>query len=63
MFMDFVQTIIPRQQSTKKKHQRSAKPLSEVIWTAMADTQSDGDGKTAENNPSQRHAASSAIQM
>jgi hypothetical protein len=42
MFMDFVQTIIPRQQV----RQRSAKPQSAIGWTAMVDTQSDVDAVT-----------------
>jgi hypothetical protein len=37
MLRDFVQTIIHRQQSTKKVRQRSAKRLSEIVWTPMAD--------------------------
>jgi hypothetical protein len=63
MFMDFVQTIIPRQQSMKKMHQRSAKPLSEVVWTAMAETQSDGDATTTQNNSPQLRGVLSSIQM
>jgi hypothetical protein len=55
--------IIPRQQSTKKVTQRSAKRLSEIVWTAMADIQSDVDAATAQNNPPQLHAVSNSIQM
>jgi hypothetical protein len=63
MFMDFVKTIIPRQQSTKKVRQRSATQLSEIVRTAMVDTQSDVDAVTPENNSPQLHAVSSLIQM
>jgi hypothetical protein len=63
MFMDFVQTIIPRQQSTKKVRQHSAKQSSEIIRTAMADTQLDGDATIPQNNQTQLHAVSSSIQM
>jgi hypothetical protein len=63
MFMDLVQTIIRRQQSTKKVRQRFAKQPSESVRRIMADTQSDGDARTAQNNPPQLHAISSLIQM
>jgi hypothetical protein len=63
MFRDFVQTIIHHQQSTKKVRQRSAKPLSKIVWAAMADIQWDGDAMTAQNNPPQLRAVSSSIQM
>jgi hypothetical protein len=63
MFMDFVQTIIPRQQSTEKVRQRSAKRPSEIVRTVMADTQSDGDSATTQNNPLQLRAILSSIQM
>jgi hypothetical protein len=55
MFMDSVQTVIHRQQSTKK--------ASETIRTAMADTQFDADVVTAQKSPSQLHAVSIGIQM
>jgi hypothetical protein len=61
--MDFVQTIIPRQQSTKEVRQRSAKQLSEIVRTAIADTQSDGGAVTPQNNPPQHRAVSSRIQV
>jgi hypothetical protein len=51
MFMDFVQTIIPRRQSTKKVRQRYAKQPPGIVWTAMADSTSDVDTATAQNNP------------
>jgi hypothetical protein len=50
MFMNFVQTIIPRQQLTKKVRQPFAKPPAEIVRTAMADTESDGDTATPQNN-------------
>jgi hypothetical protein len=56
MFMDFVQTIIARQQSTKKVRLHSAKPPSEVVQTAMADIQSDVVAVTAQKNPPQLRA-------
>jgi hypothetical protein len=63
MFMDLVQTIIPRQQSTKKVRQPSAKRLFEIVRTVMADTQSDVDAATAQNNRTQLRAVSSYTQM
>jgi hypothetical protein len=63
IFRDFVQTIIPRQQLTKKVRQPSAKRLSEIVRTVMADTESDGDVVTAQNNPPQFRAVSSRTQM
>jgi hypothetical protein len=63
MFMDFVQTIIPRQRLTKKVRQLSAKQLFEIVRTAMADTQSDVDAATAQNYTAQLRAVSSSIQM
>jgi uncharacterized phosphosugar-binding protein len=63
MFMDCVQTIIPRQQSTKKMRQASAKRLAEIVWIVMADMQSDGDAVTAQNNLLQLRAVSSSIRM
>jgi hypothetical protein len=53
MFMDFIQTVIPRQQSTKKARERSAKQPSETIRTAMADTQPDADAAIVQKNPQQ----------
>jgi hypothetical protein len=63
MFMDFVQTVIPRQQLTKKAHERPAKGPPETIRAAMADTQSDADAVTAQKNQPQLRAVSSPIQM
>jgi hypothetical protein len=63
MFMDFVQTIIPHQQSTKKVHQVPMKQPSEIVWTAMVDTQSDVDVATPQNTTPQLRAISSLIQM
>jgi hypothetical protein len=55
MFIDSVETVIHRQQSTKK--------ASETIRTAMADTQFDADVVTAQKYPPQLHAVSIGIQM
>jgi hypothetical protein len=63
MFMDFVQTIIPRQQLIKKPRRRPTKRTPDVVWTAMADTQSDAGSMTPETNPPQLRAVSSLIQM
>jgi hypothetical protein len=63
MFRDFVQTIIPRQQSMKKVHQHFVKQPSQIFRTAMADIQSDGDDTTSQNNPPQLRAVLSLIQM
>jgi hypothetical protein len=43
--------------------QRFAKRPSEIVQTAMADTQSDGDPATPQNNPLQLREVSSLIQM
>jgi hypothetical protein len=53
--MDPVQTVIHRQQSTKK--------APEVIRTAMVDTQLDADAATAQKDPPQLCAVSIGIQM
>jgi hypothetical protein len=63
MFMDCIQTIIFGQQSTKKVRQRSTKQPSKIVRTAMAETQSDVDVATAQNNPPQLRGVSSGIQM
>jgi hypothetical protein len=63
MFLDFVQTIIPCQQSTKNLRQPSAKQLFEIVRTVMADTQLDGDAATAQNNPPQARVVASGMQM
>jgi hypothetical protein len=63
MFMDFVQTIIPRQQSTKKIRQLSPKQPFEIVRTAVVETQSAVDTATIQNNPPQPHAVSNSIQM
>jgi hypothetical protein len=47
MCMDFVKTIIPCQQLTKKVRQPSAKRPSERVRTAIVDIQSDVDTATA----------------
>jgi hypothetical protein len=63
MLMDFVQAIIPPQQSTKKVRQRSAKQLFELVRIEMADTQLDVNAATAQYNPPQLRAVSSLIQI
>jgi hypothetical protein len=57
------QTVILRQQSTKKARERLAKRLCETIHAAIADTQSDVDAATVHKNPPQLRAVSSEIQM
>jgi hypothetical protein len=46
MFIDWFQTIISHQQSTKKVHQRSVKRPSTIVRAAMVVSQSDGDAVT-----------------
>jgi hypothetical protein len=49
--------------STKKVRQRSAKRLFAIVRTAMADTQSDVDATTTQNNPVRLRAVPSLTQM
>jgi hypothetical protein len=63
MFMDLVQSIIPRQQSAKKVRQHSAKQPSEIVRTVMADTQWDRDAAIAQNNLLQLPTVSNGTQM
>jgi hypothetical protein len=52
-FLDFIQTIIPRQQPTKKVHQISTKQPSEIVQRGMVAPPSDGHTATAQGNPPQ----------
>jgi hypothetical protein len=63
MLMDFVETVIHRQQSTKKARERSPKRPCETVRAAMADSQLNPDAATAQKNPPQLRAVSSSIQM
>jgi hypothetical protein len=57
MFLDFVQAVIPRQQSTKKA--RELPP--DTVRAAMADSQSDADAVPSQKNPPQLRAVSNAV--
>jgi hypothetical protein len=61
--MDFIQSIIVRQQSTNKTRNRPAKLLPETAWTVMMNNQSDADTATAEKNQFQLCVVSSSIQI
>jgi hypothetical protein len=54
MFLDFVQTVISRQQSTKKIRQRSVKQHSMIVWTAIVDV----NATITRNNPTSAHRIS-----